>query len=435
MADQRPNQKFNKAWVISVDMGYGHARAAYPLKDIAYDRIITANSDKIIQDDEKRLWRKTHKFYDWISRMTGFPVIGKAVFKMYDKLQHISPYYPFRDLSKSNFEVNYIDRLIRKGLCRSVSEFTKKDRRPFITTYFIPALAADYNGKEDVYCVVTDSDISRVWVAKDPKRSKVRYLSPTKHTTKRLMQYGVPRTRIFDTGFPLPKELIGGREKNILKKTVANRLANLDPGRCFIDKYRSHMKKHLEQDIPKRSDHPLTLMCAIGGAGAQSEIVERIISSLKNEILKKKIRLFVVTGTRLEISQKVDKMILDYGLEKEAGIGISQINALNKRAYFERFNEALKTTDMLWSKPSEISFYTALGIPIIISPPVGAHEIYNKQWLLRHNFGIEQDNPDYICEWLFDWLNDGRLANLCWDGYLGAPNLGVYEIERVVLGK
>jgi hypothetical protein len=32
----------NQAWVITVDMGYGHQRAAYPLKDIAYERIITA---------------------------------------------------------------------------------------------------------------------------------------------------------------------------------------------------------------------------------------------------------------------------------------------------------------------------------------------------------------------------------------------------------
>ena len=35
-----------KAWVISVDMGYGHQRAAYPLRDIAFERIITANSDR-----------------------------------------------------------------------------------------------------------------------------------------------------------------------------------------------------------------------------------------------------------------------------------------------------------------------------------------------------------------------------------------------------
>ena len=45
---------FKKAWVISVDMGYGHQRAAYPLKDISYERIITANSDKIITPKEKK---------------------------------------------------------------------------------------------------------------------------------------------------------------------------------------------------------------------------------------------------------------------------------------------------------------------------------------------------------------------------------------------
>ena len=37
-----------KAWVIAVDMGYGHQRAAYPLKDMAYGDIINANSDKMI---------------------------------------------------------------------------------------------------------------------------------------------------------------------------------------------------------------------------------------------------------------------------------------------------------------------------------------------------------------------------------------------------
>ena len=42
------DKKRGKAWIISVDMGYGHDRAAFPLKDIAYRRIITANNDRII---------------------------------------------------------------------------------------------------------------------------------------------------------------------------------------------------------------------------------------------------------------------------------------------------------------------------------------------------------------------------------------------------
>ena len=34
----------DQAWVVAVDMGYGHQRAAYPFRDIAYEGIITANT-------------------------------------------------------------------------------------------------------------------------------------------------------------------------------------------------------------------------------------------------------------------------------------------------------------------------------------------------------------------------------------------------------
>ena len=44
-----------KAWVVAVDMGYGHQRAAYPLKDMAYGDIINANSDKMISGQEKKI--------------------------------------------------------------------------------------------------------------------------------------------------------------------------------------------------------------------------------------------------------------------------------------------------------------------------------------------------------------------------------------------
>ena len=51
-----------KAWVVTVDMGYGHQRASYPLKDIAYDRIVTANSDKLVTKEEKKKMEKISKF-------------------------------------------------------------------------------------------------------------------------------------------------------------------------------------------------------------------------------------------------------------------------------------------------------------------------------------------------------------------------------------
>ena len=35
------NRSDKKAWVVSADMGYGHQRAVYPLKNIAEDGMIT----------------------------------------------------------------------------------------------------------------------------------------------------------------------------------------------------------------------------------------------------------------------------------------------------------------------------------------------------------------------------------------------------------
>jgi hypothetical protein len=226
-----------KAWVVTVDMGYGHQRAAYPLKDIAYERIITANSDKIITPAEKKIWMRSQRSYEWISRMRFVPLIGKPMFGIFDSFQSISPYYPFRDLSKPNFATLYSERQIRAGLCKSVIMYIKKLNIPLLTTFFLPSRAAEYYGLKKIFVVVTDSDINRVWVAKEPASSKIVYLAPSDHTVKRLRQYGVPDKNIFLTGFPLPKENIGSTKMEILKHDILGRLLNLDPNRVYLDKY------------------------------------------------------------------------------------------------------------------------------------------------------------------------------------------------------
>ncbi len=430
------HNKKRKAWVISVDMGYGHARAAYPLKDIAYERIITANSDKIIRKDEKKLWDNSHRFYDWVSRMTGFPIIGKPIFRLYDTLQQISPYYPFRDLSKPNFIVYYMQRLIKKGLCRSIIEYVKKSDIPFITTHFIPALAADFYCLNNIYCIVTDTDINRIWVPMDPKRSKINYLCPAKHTIRRLKQYGISDDRLFFTGFPLPKEVIGGHSKDILKRSIYDRLKNLDPNDELISRYKSQIRQYLGAHSYRKSNNDkLSLTFAIGGAGAQKEIALKIITSLRDKIKENKIRLNIVTGTRLELSQYISRHIKESGLSDEFDKGIRLIRGMNKKEYFENFNDNIKDTDILWTKPSELCFYSGLGIPVIIAPPLGAHEIYNKEWLLNHQSGIMQKDPKYADEWLFDLVSGGTLARLAWNSFLEGPNMGTYNIEKVLFGK
>ena len=93
----------------------------------------------------------------------------------------------------------------------------------------------------------------------------------------------------------------------------------------------------------------------------------------------------------------------------------------------------MHTNDILWTKPSEISFYAGLGLPIIIAPPVGAHERFNKEWLEHAGAGLVQGKPEYLEDWLSYLLEDGRLAEAAWHGFTKAPATGTYEIEKTVL--
>ncbi|MHA1575375.1 MAG: DUF6938 domain-containing protein [Alphaproteobacteria bacterium] len=425
-----------KAWVVSVDMGYGHQRAAYPLKDIAYERVFTANSGKIISKKEKKLWKQSRSFYEAVSRMTGIPIVGKHIFNLYDRMQSISSFYPFRDLSKPSWPVIYMDKIIQKGLCRSVINYVSKKELPFITTIFIPAFAAEYGKLKNIYCVVTDVDINRSWVPINPQKTKIIYLAPAPHTAKRLLQYGVPKKQIIITGFPLPKENLGGEKLPILKKDLSKRLLNLDPNKKYINRFEEHIKKNLGiKKLPTRRTRPLTIMYAIGGAGAQKEIGVQIMKSLKKQIQKNKIAIYISAGMRLELVDYFKKAVYELGLSTHLNKTIKIIFGINKPSYFSNFNEHLHTTDILWTKPSELSFYTALGLPIIIAPPIGAHEHYNKKWLIGLGGGIEQENPEYVNEWLFDWLADGRLAEAAWEGFTEAENKGTYNIEKLLFQK
>jgi hypothetical protein len=434
-----PNSQENsnmkkKAWVVTVDMGYGHQRASYPLKDIAYDRIVTANSDKLVTKEEKKKWKKFQGLYETVSRFKSIPLIGEAVWKIYDRFQAISPYYPFKDESHPSFGTIQLHKLIKKGFLSGVVEYAKEKNIPFVTTFFATAIAAHFHGLKDIYCIVTDTDINRAWVPKDPKKSNIYYLTPTEHSTKRIHSYGIKKENIFYTGFPLPKENLGRNLKKA-KHDLADRLVLLDPNKIFINRYKEVIKKKLSKPYLSKPKRKLTLMYAIGGAGAQKEFVIPILKSLKNKINENKMNLTLVAGTRLEVAEYFKKEVEKQGLGKHIGKSIIILSALSKKGYFALFNKLLRKTDILWTKPSELSFYTALGIPIIVSPPVGHHEILNKKWLLLKGSGIEQEDPKYTEEWLFELIRKGILAEAAWEGFIESPKYGTYNIEKIIFEK
>jgi hypothetical protein len=415
-------------------MGYGHRRAAFPLKYLSFGKeIINANDFDGISKKDKSIWEKSKKLYDFISTFKKIPLIGEFIFSIFDNFQKIFSFYPKRDLSNPSFQLRQNYSLIRKGWGKSFFEKIKSKKVPLLSTFFIPAFMAEHFGyKGSIYCLICDSDISRAWAPFNPSQSNIKYLVPTERAAQRLSHYGVSFDNIFLTGFPLPQENIGGKDMNILKEDFSNRLLNLDPKKKYFKQYKSLVRSYLGK-LPRKSNHPLTIMFAVGGAGAQKEIGLKILKSFKKRIKRKEVRLIFSAGNRKEVNNYFISKIKKEGLAKFLGENIKIVFNKKIESYFSSFNEALRTTDILWTKPSELSFYSALGIPLIIAPPIGSQEEFNKEWLLRSGFGIEQKDPQYANQWLFDWLRKGYFAEMSMEGFIEGKKMGTLNIGEIIL--
>lgn len=420
-----------KAWIVAVNMGYGHQRTAFPLKNFAFgDKIIIANDYEGIPEKDRRIWESSRRLYEFIANFKKIPLIGNFAFSIFDIFQKILIFYPKRDLSKPNFFVKDIFFLIKKGWGRDLVERLKKNPLPIITTFFTPAFMAEaFQYPGEIFCVICDADISRTWVSLEPQKSKIKYFAPNSWVAERLKLYGVKSENIFLTGYPLPLENTGTEGLEVLKDDLSYRLLNLDPKKKYYQQYEPLITKHLGPP-PQKSDHILTIMFSIGGAGAQKEIVMRFVKSLSGKIKKGEIKIILMAGIRKNVKEYFSENIKKLGLENFLNKGIEIISGADIQDYFRKFNQALRKIDILWTKPSELSFFTALGLPIIIAPSIGSQEDFNRRWLLRLGSGILQENPDYADQWLFDFLDSGRFAEASMEGFIGGEKLGTYNIRK-----
>ncbi len=424
------------AYVVDVDMGYGHARAAFALRDLSLGEIISANTYPGIPAQDKKLWQRSREVYETISRLKPLPFIGDLAFNLMDEFQEIPAFYPRRDLSRLTLQLREIYRQIDHGLCRDLIDKLRANPLPLVTTFFTVAFAAEANGYPgEIYLVTTDTDLARHWAPRTPQKSKIKYFAANGRCKERLMLYGVRENQIFLTGFPLPKELIGGYPEIQLQKELLARLCNLDPNGIFFNRYQKTLKAKLgaARCTPKKS-HPLTLTFSVGGAGAQKQLGIDVLKSLKVAIRERRIRLALFSGTRENVARFFLDAVKSADLQVELGRGVLVPTYRDRYAYFAGFNEFLRQTDLLMTKPSELSFYTALGLPILMAPPIGSQEKFNSVWLQSVGGGVPMGDPRYTNEWLFDWLNSGGLARMAWSGYIEAPTHGVYRIEDIVAG-
>jgi hypothetical protein len=432
MLRKKPNLEEQplRTWLATVDMGLGHQRAVHPLLDLAEGGLITVGKDSASYPEEIKTWNRMQRTYDSLSRIRSIPIIGKPLFGLVDSIQSIAPFYPMTDKSHPTYQVRFLSRSIGRGMCKGMLEKIAEKPLPLITSHPIPALAADTAEHGLIYCIVCDAEISRTWVAEEPRKSRIQYLAPCGRAVRRLRSYGVPDERIFLTGFPFPKSVLGDEGLDLLLDDVGQRLLRLDPHDRFWPLHGRNVEHFLGRaNCKPKGDRPLTITYAVGGAGAQKEYGAQIAESLADEIRGGAVMLNLVAGVRPEVNEYFHQVKASVLPDDD---GISVIYRESKAAYFEEFARIIRNTDVLWTKPSELSFYCGLGIPIIMAPTLGAQEIYNRRWLQEIQAGIDQEDPRYTHQWLFHLLEEGRLAESAWDGFLKARKFGTYKIGEIL---
>ena len=406
--------------VVAIDMGYGHLRPAHALADYLDTQVLECDKPPLADVDESASWARVRRFYEGVSRLSTTLSSFRTLLDAITDIPHL---HPRRDLSTPNAGARGLSWLVRRGLGRGLDRYLRDGGRTLITTFYAPAIASDLLGTGPVYCVVTDSDINRVWAPLDGSRSHLQYFAPSRRVVRRLEAYGVRPENIRYTGFPLPDELVGGRDRTLLRKNLAARLVRLDPKGRFLGANRSDIEHKIGR-LPK-DDRPPLLTFAVGGAGAQAELSEKFLPSLRAPLEAGKIRLALVAGIRPAVADRFRAAL--------ARAGVKDVPILLEKdmpSYLRAFNALLAETDILWSKPSEITFFAALGLPIVFSPPVGVHEAYNRRWAIEAGGGLEQGDPHFAAGWLGEWIADGTLAGVAWSGAMRLPNLGLYEITE-----
>jgi UDP-N-acetylglucosamine:LPS N-acetylglucosamine transferase len=394
-----------KPLVAAIDMGYGHLRPAAALADELGTQVLAMDAPPLGEARDREFWDGVRRLYEPLTRISQLPFVGLPARGLLNAITAIPPLRPGEDLSGATQGTRWLRKAAGSGVGRGLAEHLRKTGEPLLATFYAAAVLAEMHGTGRLHCVVTDSDVNRVWVPQNSKGTKIKYFAPTELTRQRLEGYGVPPSNIRVTGYPLPGELVG-RDGARRKANHASRLGRLGG----------------------KGERPL-IVFAIGGAGAQVPLARALIAGMEKQIRAGELRLALVAGRRPEVARALSAALSAHRLEGHAGV--EMLFDPDVFGYIRRFNALLARADALWTKPSELIFFAGLGLPIIAAPPVGMHEEANLRWAADRGAALAQGDPAAAGEWLSAWVKDGVLGNAAGQG-MRLPHLGLYEIADAV---
>ncbi len=389
--------------VVAVRMGYGHLRPAHALASAAGVAVMEADGASLTGVPDRLLWHGSRWIYEGLSRLSGIPVGGTPAARVLAALTRIPPRDAHEDLSRPDVGSRALATAIRLGFGRRTADYLRRRNTTLVATFYAPAHAAAARGHPAVMLVVTDTDVARVWVENDPAQGSVVYCVPTESTGSRLLRYGVPPRRIRVTGFPLPQPLAN---EEAAEANLASRCRRL-----------------------RGEDGPVHLALAIGGAGAQAGLALEVAGALLPLVSSGRLRITLVAGTRGEVARRFERAVRTW--RNQVHVPPRSVQVLFERRpeeLFERFDRLLAGTDLLWTKPSELVFFAALGLPLILAPAVGAQEEANRSWLLHVGAGMDQPSPEAMLSWLGVSLESGAFLEAARRGFSRLPRDGTRRV-------
>jgi hypothetical protein len=409
--------------VTALDMGYGHLRAAAAVASACGAAVVDADRPPIASEDEAATWRRTRRWYEALSRAAD-AWYAPGARRLLDLVTGIPPLEPPRDLSAPTAGTKFLARLIGRGLGAGLASRLKETGDPLVSTFYAPAIAAEAHGAARVHLVVTDSDVNRVWAPADSRRTRISFLAPTERTAARLASYGVPADRVRVTGFPLPPELA---EPDACRRDFAARLARLDPAGVFRGSLDGRLRAQIGDADAAAPGRP-TIVFAVGGAGAQAGVARHLLAALREPLRRGEVRVVLVAGTRAPVAAAFERWIRESGAGQAAEI----LHEPDFASYYRRFNATLASADVLWTKPSELTFYAALGLPLLCARPLGVHERRNREWAVGLGAALDAKDFRRTAAALPRLLADGTLAAAAWSGYTRMPRSGTSRILDAV---
>ncbi|HUI30916.1 MAG TPA: hypothetical protein VLX91_11925 [Candidatus Acidoferrales bacterium] len=401
-----PEQFSNHKYLVTTAyMGFGHLRAAHNIASYSRSPILRVDQKPYLNGVDEFVWRssqavhtygsrdkesKSSVFYDWFESLMVIPENGTPP-----------------SLGPSRF----IRMMQRFGAGDELFRVLNRNKMRLLHTFYMPAMLSVYHGYPgENFLLLCDTDFHRVWVPVEPKKYDLKYFVPIPSSADRLVSYGVEREKIFVTGFPLPTTNTGGRDLRVVERDFDVRQARLK----------------------NDSTLPMTIMFPFSGAGAYSNVLADLVKAIHEDLKEGTLRLIVSCGDNSRALRNAENIFINYGIEELEYAEIMYHEDVF--AAFDEFNAALKSTDVMITKPSEMVFYAALGIPLVFLPPIGAHEEKNRDYLFENDCAVNMVPTSDFPRWLEKSRRKGLLLEIAENGFTKLPKNGSIAIDELVGG-